>query len=129
MNNNDLLPCPFCGGGAEEIALEDEDNLGGSVIQCKKCFASSQVQFNYKETLREKWNYRTPAPPQERDTVTESGKDEALIERVKEALNKTDFEAGFEEGDEDSRNYWRARTAVSVIAAEAMTASPDNRRV
>lgn len=41
---NDLLACPFCGGPAERgdvpADIEDE-NAGGSYIQCTKCSAST----------------------------------------------------------------------------------------
>ncbi len=58
--DNELLPCPFCGGEAERADLEDEDNFGGSVIQCKKCQASSAVHFDRKEHLYSSWNERSP---------------------------------------------------------------------
>jgi len=54
----DLKPCPFCGGSAERIELEDEDNFGGSVICCKQCGASSPVHFDRKENLYDSWNRR-----------------------------------------------------------------------
>jgi len=57
----DLKPCPFCGGNAEELDLEDEANFGGSVICCQKCGASSPVHFDRKENLYDSWNRRTEA--------------------------------------------------------------------
>jgi len=57
----DLKPCPFCGGNAEELYLEDEANFGGSVICCQKCGASSPVHFDRKENLYDSWNRRTEA--------------------------------------------------------------------
>lgn len=48
---DDLKPCPFCGGEAERLDLTDEANLGGSVICCKRCGASSPVHFDRKENL------------------------------------------------------------------------------
>lgn len=72
MPINALLPCPFCGGVAEEGQLIDERDCGGSVIQCKKCFASSQVQFGYKETLREMWNRRALSPALVKEGVVEA---------------------------------------------------------
>lgn len=53
-----LLPCPFCGGKAERLELEDEENFGGSVICCAKCQASSSVHFDRKENLVASWNQR-----------------------------------------------------------------------
>lgn len=58
-----LEPCPFCGGEAEELYLEDEDNFGGSVISCKKCGASSAVHFDRKTNLYSSWNDRARPSP------------------------------------------------------------------
>lgn len=57
----DLKPCPFCGGSAERLELEDEANFGGSVICCQRCGASSPVHFDRKENLYDSWNRRTEA--------------------------------------------------------------------
>lgn len=54
----DLLPCPFCGAPAEKLELTDEPNIGGSCISCTHCQASSAVEFEFKETLIERWNRR-----------------------------------------------------------------------
>lgn len=55
-----LKPCPFCGGEAERTTLEEEGlNFGGDVITCKRCFASSHVEFGFKENLSFHWNTRT----------------------------------------------------------------------
>ena len=55
-----LRPCPFCGGDAERIDVpdEDEENAGGSCIQCKQCAASSALHFDRKENLYSSWNER-----------------------------------------------------------------------
>lgn len=54
-----LEPCPFCGGEAERFTIEEEgDNFGGDVICCKKCGASSHVEFGRKENLVDCWNRR-----------------------------------------------------------------------
>ena len=58
----ELLPCPFCGGKPKRFTLSDPVNFGGDVIECTKCQASTQVQFNFKETIEEMWNTRTPSP-------------------------------------------------------------------
>lgn len=56
----ELLPCPFCGGEAERTTIEEEgDNFGGDVITCKRCFASSHVEFGFKENIVSHWNTRT----------------------------------------------------------------------
>lgn len=60
----DLKPCPFCGGEAEIIHLDDDDNAGGSCVCCTKCQASGNVEFGRKENFVENWNRRAhPSPP------------------------------------------------------------------
>lgn len=49
-----LLPCPFCGGEAKCVDIEDDGdmrNFGGSCICCQRCGASSAVHFDRKENL------------------------------------------------------------------------------
>lgn len=54
-----LKSCPFCGGGAERVDIEEEgDNFGGSCISCMRCGASSPVHFDRKENLESSWNDR-----------------------------------------------------------------------
>lgn len=55
-----LSPCPFCGGPAERLDLEDAEN--GSVISCTRCGASSAVHFDRKENLVSSWNDRAERP-------------------------------------------------------------------
>ncbi len=67
-----LLPCPFCGGAAIRITLNEADgpdNAGGDVICCVRCDASSNVEFGRKESLVSNWNRR--ATPDLRDVVRE----------------------------------------------------------
>ena len=56
-----LLPCPFCGGEAERYTIMEGDevaNVGGDVISCTKCGASSHVEFGEKANLVDAWNRR-----------------------------------------------------------------------
>lgn len=58
---SDLLPCPFCGGTAERCDVPgdiEDDNAGGSCIQCTKCVASTAIFFGRKEHLVSSWNER-----------------------------------------------------------------------
>ena len=58
-----LLSCPFCGGRAERIDLDDDEtdpNYGGSFIHCPDCFASSKLIFGEKIGLENAWNIRVP---------------------------------------------------------------------
>lgn len=65
-----LKPCPFCGGEAEIIHLDDGDNAGGSCVCCTKCQASGNVEFGFKENFVENWNRRAhPSPPAADDVV------------------------------------------------------------
>lgn len=58
MTDN-LSPCPFCGGAAERIDIEDGNNAGGSFICCTVCQASSNVEFGFKENFVSNWNRRS----------------------------------------------------------------------
>lgn len=50
--------CPFCGGDAEIIEIHEGENAGGSCVQCKRCMASSNVEFERKENFVSNWNRR-----------------------------------------------------------------------
>jgi Lar family restriction alleviation protein len=58
-----LLPCPFCGGDAEIVHLDDDDNEGGSCVSCTRCQASGNVEFGFKENFIENWNRRARPQP------------------------------------------------------------------
>lgn len=64
---NELLPCPFCGGEAERIDIEDGENAGGSCVHCTQCDACSNVEFEFKENFVSNWNRRVAAPKSEPD--------------------------------------------------------------
>ncbi len=53
-----LKPCPFCGGEAERVDIEDGNNAGGSFIHCTVCDASGNVEFEFKENFVSNWNRR-----------------------------------------------------------------------
>ncbi len=57
---NGLLPCPFCGGKAQQLTIEQDNDphFGGDVITCTECGASSHVEFGFKENLKSAWNSR-----------------------------------------------------------------------
>ncbi|QJD58157.1 restriction alleviation protein, Lar family [Pseudomonas sp. gcc21] len=58
----ELKPCPFCGGEAKRITLDDEANFDGDAIVCTSCDACSRVVFGEKEGLVDAWNRRQQAP-------------------------------------------------------------------
>lgn len=57
-----LKPCPFCGGAAQIVAVEEPSNQGGFVVACDDCQCSTRVWFPVKDSvdrvLREAWNRR-----------------------------------------------------------------------
>lgn len=61
MSEVALEPCPFCGGQAERVDIDDGENAGGSCIQCTQCLASGNVEFGYKENFVSNWNRRKAA--------------------------------------------------------------------
>ena len=56
-----LKPCPFCGGQAERVDINEGENAGGSCICCTYCLASSNVEFGFKENFIDNWNRRAKA--------------------------------------------------------------------
>lgn len=79
-----LKPCPFCGGEAERIDIEDGENAGGSCISCTVCQASSNVEFEFKENFVSNWNRREAA------TLITAQAEE--IARLREAVALTESE-------------------------------------
>jgi len=71
----DLKPCPFCGGEAERIDIEDGEDAGGSCIACRSCQASSNVEFGRKENFVSNWNRRSMIipPPSELENGGDHG--------------------------------------------------------
>lgn len=65
-----LEPCPFCGGEAEIIHIEEGENAGGSCVCCTRCNASGNVEFGFKENYVSNWNRRV-----ERDALRPSPSD------------------------------------------------------
>lgn len=58
-----LRACPFCGGDAERIDIDEGENAGGSCIQCTRCLASGNVEFDRKENFVANWNRRAALAP------------------------------------------------------------------
>lgn len=79
----ELKPCPFCGGDAEIIELDDGDNAGGSCVACTQCRASGNVEFGRKENYVSNWNRRATPPSDLRlDRAVEA------LERARDALHQ-----------------------------------------
>jgi Lar family restriction alleviation protein len=78
-DEDDLLPCPFC-GGAPDYTEAKECGDGAYVVTCPNCQASSMVAFASKDDPRRKlteaWNRRaSPWRP-----IESSPKDGATVE-------------------------------------------------
>jgi Lar family restriction alleviation protein len=62
MRREPLKPCPFCGGKAQIIEVTEPSNVGGYVVQCGACEASTRVWFPIKDRvegiLTDAWNKR-----------------------------------------------------------------------
>lgn len=114
--HDDLLPCPFCGADAEriDVPVEDEENAGGSCIQCTRCIASTALHFDRKEHLYSSWNERVV----ETETgLTLDGKAIALFRAWADRI--PDYAEAFEAWEGMSmadQGEWRRR----VIEYEAM---------
>ncbi|EAP4557083.1 restriction alleviation protein, Lar family [Salmonella enterica] len=72
---NGLLPCPFCGGKAQQLTIEQDNDphFGGDVITCTECGASSHVEFGFKENLKSAWNSRSAMLEAGNSPVTPDG--------------------------------------------------------
>lgn len=101
----ELKPCPFCGGEAEIIHLDDGDNADGSCVCCTKCQASGNVEFGRKENFVDNWNRRahpSPTPAADEDRV-----------RMACEIARDDLKC---EGPEHELIYQRDRSALDRIA-------------
>jgi hypothetical protein len=89
---DDLEACPFCGGDAAFLRLDDAEakDFGGEVVQCLACHASTALRFpcmeDVKPLLAEAWNRRAPLtradnPPGE-GVVLRKDVVEAVISRL-----------------------------------------------
>lgn len=69
-----ILPCPFCGGMAERVTIDDVDDpcFGGDVITCVDCGASSHVEYAFKENLVSIWNNRAAPQPAHNDSEAQA---------------------------------------------------------
>lgn len=59
MENNELKPCPFCGGKAEivfrgrNVGYYDDDHVKGYIVaRCRICKASSKGSFYEGKSLK-----------------------------------------------------------------------------
>ena len=79
--SDELKPCPFCGGEADVVFPEFEDNNHGTVM-CMTCFATSPDKENWKEAVTA-WNTRTDAiAPQQAAEVLLASPDLELVTRA-----------------------------------------------
>lgn len=71
---NGILPCPFCGGMAERVTIDDVEDpcFGGDVITCVDCGASSHVEYAFKENLVSVWNNRAAPQPVYNDSEAQA---------------------------------------------------------
>ena len=97
--SDELKPCPFCGGLAEIVEIDEGENAGGSCVCCTTCLASSKVEFGLKENFISNWNHRvqTLAP-------------DAVAQLVEEART---------EADKAMRKFPQPNYVISKVAEEA----------
>lgn len=135
LNEKALKPCPFCGGRAERFTITDDDevaNIGGDVITCQQCGASSQVQFGEKATLAEAWNRRAhlevATPPDE-----PSGNTGELIDKMADAIRGDTVldDTPWETLSEDRKIGWRgdAERAQAVVKEYLTARRPSEQAV
>jgi len=54
ITDQELEPCPFCGGNADIRTYEDD----GSLVHCTKCDALIEYWFKTEEEAADAWNRR-----------------------------------------------------------------------
>ena len=59
MENNELKPCPFCGGGAELVVREGTYGICGAWVRCKECDCKIKA-MNIHELIITKVTISTP---------------------------------------------------------------------
>ena len=93
-SENGLMPCPFCGGKAHQLTIEQDDDphFGGDVITCTECWASSHVEFGFKENLKSAWNSRTAMLQAGNSPVIQDGW-QLVPKEPTEAMNKAGWAA------------------------------------
>lgn len=105
MSETKLRACPFCGGEAQRIDIDYGENSGGSCIECKRCWASSRVEFERKENFIAAWNHRT---------------DTALVEALREALEALNsaVDAFWNDPERPSTAKMRGNTVAAIARAQ-----------
>jgi len=124
----DLLPCPFCGGKAERIDIEDGDNVGGSCVTCTTCNASGNVEFGFKENFVSNWNRRAPvADWQPIETAPRDGREILVYDPIVQitfcvrwtgARFPWTLVFGYREFSERSPSHWMPLPAAPVDGGE-----------
>ncbi len=109
--SDELKPCPFCGGMAEIVEIDEGENAGGSCVCCTTCLASSKVEFGFKENFISNWNRRvqTLAP----DAVAR------LVEAVQFARNRLEVIAS-DAWNGNARDFKRSLIGVFAEFNEAI---------
>lgn len=122
---SELLPCPFCGGEAEQYDDHDTGsfNEGMSCIQCTRCQASSAMHGDRKENLVSSWNTRA-TPPVEAPSHAEREPVAAWQFRYKGSKwqnTHTDCKPDFALADVEYRPLYASPTAEVQALKAALT--------
>ncbi len=84
MQSENLKPCPFCGGEAERVDIEDGENAGGSFVHCTVCDASGNIEFEFKENFISNWNRRVEAALSAAEPVSSRNDEAGYVEFLNE---------------------------------------------
>ena len=123
MSAQELKPCPFCGGDAKRIDIDDGENAGGSCICCTRCMASSNVEFGYKEHFIPNWNTRADLVQPQIEAAVKAALEAATKELQTLAANRPqptrhykDIHIGRFEGEQAFAEF--AVNAIRALAAD-----------
>lgn len=107
----ELKPCPFCGGNDVKVELEEPDNPSGFWwVHCPHCSAAIDVLYRKEEAI-ERWNTRS-TPPASGDRDAAAAVYETTLKLAAEIANEWATSADCHSHDDNPCCHIRTGAAV-----------------